>query len=328
MSIVGHHDFLEQIKVAITSAKKRNTAPPHMLFSGHQGCGKTSMAKEVAKMLGTDFISVIPETLNNQKAILNLLESLNYIGYNETGDRIGEIKPSIVFLDECHRLPMYGQEKLGIIMENFTMETGMANKLYWVPYFTVIGATTLAGELSQPFLDRFKLNFFFEPYNEEDSFKIIAYHAKRLGISITSKAIKDIARRGRGVPRIMVRYLERCRDMMYTVNSEIITSKLADHTFENMGIDKAGFNKIELKLLKALYNSDKPLGLETLSLITGESAKTIKNDIETYLIREEYMIRSGSGRQITQKGISYLESQGYIGKSKGRVLISPNYVRK
>jgi Holliday junction DNA helicase RuvB len=327
MAVIGHKKMKEQIEVAIASAKKRNSAPPHMLFSGHPGCGKTSMAKEVAKLLGTDFISVVPEELKNQKVILDLLESLNYTGYDEKGNRISTIKPSIIFLDECHRLPMYGQEKLGIAMENFTMETGQANRFYWLPYFTIIGATTLTGELSKPFLDRFKLNFFFEPYTLKDSQLILKYHAKKLDLIASPKAYRDIAIRGRGVPRIMLRYLERCRDMMYAIGSKIITSGLTKHTFENMGIDEMGFNKIELKILKALYNADKPVGLETLSVITGESSKTIKNDIETYLIREEYIGRTGSGRSITPKGRLYLEEQGYVGTKQGRATISAEYIR-
>jgi len=328
MAVIGHAKMKKQLSVAIASARRRNSAPPHMLFSGHPGCGKTSMAKEVAKMLGTDFISVIPEDLKNQKAIMTLLESLNYTGYDEKGNRCSEIKPTIIFLDECHRLPMYGQEKLGIAMENFSIETGQANKFYWLPYFTLIGATTLTGELSKPFLDRFKLNFFFEPYNEKDSFKILRYHANRLNLLITPKAVRDIANRGRGVPRVMLRYLEQCRDMMFAINSQIITSKLTEITFENMGVDRSGFNKIELKILKALYNAEKAVGLETLAIITGESQKTIKNDIETYLVREEYMTRSGSGRTITPKGRLYLEEQGYVGKKHGRVAITADYIRK
>ncbi len=327
MGIVGNKNMKKQIDVAISSAKHRNTAPPHMLFSGHAGCGKTSMAQEISNVLKGDFISVIPEDIKNQKTVLDLLESLNYDGYDEKGNRVAKIKPTVIFLDECHRLPMYGQEKLGIAMENFTMETGQANKLFWLPYFTIIGATTLTGELSKPFLDRFKLNFFFTPYNEHDSCKIIKYHAEQLRTNLTNKAIRDIAIRGRGVPRIMIRYLERCRDMMYAINSHTVTSGLTNLTFENMEIDKMGFNKIELKILKSLYNSDKAIGLETLSLITGESPKTIKNEIETYLIRNEYMIRSGAGRSITPKGRTYLEEQGYVGKKNGRMTITSNYER-
>jgi Holliday junction resolvasome RuvABC ATP-dependent DNA helicase subunit len=108
----------------------------------------------------------------------------------------------------------------------------------------------------------------------------------------------------------------------------MITSGLTLETFKTMEIDEAGFNKIELKILTTLYNSEKPIGLETLSIVTGESAKTIKNDLETYLTRNELIVRSGSGRVITAKGRSYLEEKGYVGKRQGRVAISPTRVRK
>ena len=328
MAMIGNADTKRQIEIAVNAAKTRNAAPPHMLFSGHAGCGKTSMGKEFSIMLGTDFIPIIPETLKDQKSIMELVDSLNYEGYDEMGNRVGDIRPSVVFLDECHNLPMYGQEKLGIIMENFTMETGQKNKLYWIPYFTVIGATTLAGELSKPFLDRFKLNFFFEPYIKEESALIVHTHADRLGIKISEAAARDIANRARGIPRIIVRYLERCSDMSQSIGSDLITSALAKATFDIMGIDNDGYNKIELKILGCLYNSDKPIGLETLSVVTGESVKTIKNELETYLIRSGMMVRSGAGRLITGLGREYLEEKGYVGKRQGRVAISPTYERK
>jgi Holliday junction DNA helicase RuvB len=298
-----------------------------MIFSGFPGCGKTSMAKYLASKLKTDFISVVPESLSTQNKIRELFNKLNYIGYDARGNRISKITPSIIFLDECHRLPMFGQEKLGIAMENFTVDSGRPNKLFWLPYFTVIGATTLSGELSKPFLDRFKLSLFFNPYNDADSIKIVKYHANLLNVFITNKAAREIVKRGRGIPRILIRYLENCRDTMYSKNSVLINSFITDITFKLAEIDENGFNATELLILKSLHGQDKPLGLETLSVITGESPKTIKSDIETYLIRQEYMVRSGSGRIITQKGIDYIENNGAVETHFGRETITPNYVR-
>jgi Holliday junction DNA helicase RuvB len=325
--MIGNHNIKKQINIAIDSARHRNMAPPHMLMSGHPGCGKTSMAKEVAKKLKTDFISLTPENLKDQRSVIELLDSLNFKGYDSLGNRIGPISPTILFLDECHRLPMYGQEKLGIIMENFSMDTGKVGKLYWVPYFTVIGATTLTGNMSKPFLDRFKLNFFFEVYSQKDSEEIVKFHAQRLKIQITNRALTDIATRGRGVPRTMISYLERCRDMMHSIGSRVITSSLSDLTFQGMEIDKQGFNKIELKVLKTLYDSDKPISLENLAMVTGESRKTLQNEVETYLIKNGYLVRSGKGRLITPKGRAYLEEEGYAGGGLGRKTIPAGYNR-
>jgi Holliday junction DNA helicase RuvB len=302
-------------------------APPHMLFSGHPGCGKTSMAKEVAAILKTDFISLTPESLKDNRTLMNLLDSLNFDGYDKLGNRIDRIKPTIIFIDEIHRLPMFGQEKLGIIMENFSLNTENVGKIYWLPYFTVIGATTLAGNLSRPFLNRFKLNFYFETYPLAESIQIVEYHAKRMNVQVTKKAAEDIATRSRGVPRIMVSFLERCRDMMLALNSRLITSGLSELTFDSLEIDKQGFNKIELKILKVLYDTDKPVSLENLAMITGESKNTLQNEVECYLIKSGYLIRSGKGRLITPKGRNYLESQGYAGGDIGRRTISVDYTR-
>ncbi len=325
--MIGNENIKKQIDIAISSARHRNMAPPHMLLSGHPGCGKTSMAKEVAKRLKTDFISLMPENLKDQRTLMELLDSLNFTGYDNLGNRTNEIKPTVVFIDECHRLPMYGQEKLGIIMENFSIDTGKVGKLYWVPYFTIIGASTLIGNLSKPFLDRFKLNFFFEVYNLEDSVEIVRFHAKRLEVNITNKASKDIAVRGRGVPRTMISYLERCRDMMHSINSQVITSQLSSMAFDGMEIDRQGFNKIELKILKTLYDSDKPISLENLAMVTGESRKTLANEVETYLIKQGYLVRSGKGRIVTPKGRVYLEEEGYAGGGLGRKTIPVDYTR-
>jgi len=327
INIIGHVKTKEQLSVAIQSADKRNMALPHMLFTGHPGCGKTTMAKYVANISKRDFLSVVPETLKDKKALTDLIEALNYTNYSESGDRIGPISPTIVFFDEIHRMPIYGQEKLGIIMEDFLMETGKPNKYFWVPYFTVIGATTLAGELSQPFLNRFKRTFFFEPYNVEESIKIVEVHAKLLGVIVTPKAVRAIAVRSRGIPRTIVKYLDACRDTALAKESEIITSALVDNTFQSLEIDNEGFTTIELKILKTLYNSEKPVGLDTLSVITGESPKTIKNELERYLLQEELVQRSGAGRFITNKGKLYLENAGYVGKKAGRIQISPEYKR-
>lgn len=328
MEIIGHDNLKRRILTAVKSARKRNTAPPHMLFSGHAGCGKTTMAKALAEQLGAPFISVVPEHLKNMKALLDLFEALDYSGYDEKGNRVGKVNPTIIFLDECHRLPIFGQEKLGIAMENFHVSTGQANKFYWLPYFTVVGATTLAGNLSKPFLDRFKLTFMFEPYDQEDSCSIIKYHAQRMDVLITGKAIREIARRSRGVPRIMVRHLEQCRDTMLAFGSEIITSKVAEVTFESLGIDRKGLNLVERKLLKTLYDSDGAVGLETLAIVTGESQRTLKEETEVFLIQQGYLTRKSTGRSITPKGRAYLEEEGYVGRRNGRVMVAANYQRK
>ena len=114
---------------------------------------------------------------------------------------------------------------------------------------------------------------------------------------------------------------------MLAIGSDVITSGLSSMTFETLEIDKQGFNKIELKILKTLYDSDKPISLENLAMVTGESKNTLQNEVETYLIKSGYLVRSGKGRLITPKGRSYLEAEGYAGGDMGRRTISVGYSR-
>ena len=286
------------------------------------------MAKEIAKLDNSDFLSISPEAIKDLKSTKKLMENLNHSGYDASGNRVGAIKPSILLLDEIHKLPLAGQEALGIAMENYMLETGRANKFYWLPYFTLIGATTMAGELSKPFLDRFKMSFTFEPYSISDSFKIVKAHCSRLSIAITSESVATIAKRGRGIPRIMVKYLEMIRDFTFAKNSKVITLETTLETFRSLGIDVEGFSLVEIKILKTLYEEDKPVGLENLAIIVGESAKTLKETIEPYLIQRGFILRSGSGRLITRLGKEYIDKQNYVNTKTNKINIPANYVRQ
>ncbi len=326
INLVGHGNTKRQIAIAQSSAIERNSSLPHMLFVGSPGCGKTSMAKEVARINNTDLLSIIPESLKDFNSIKKLLSALNHDGYDKRGNRIDRIQPSIIFIDEIHRLPMYGQEKLGIAMENWLLETGRANKYNWIPYFTLIGATTLSGDLSKPFLNRFKLNIDFHPYSLSDSIKIIQKHALRLTITISLKAAKDIAIRGRGIPRIMISYLERCRDLALSLKAIVVTTAITNQTFQDLGIDKMGLTNSEVHILKTLYSADKAIGLETLAVIINKPAKIIKLELEPFLMQKGLMIRSGTGRVITPTGRDYIESQENLNFHK--VEISATYERQ
>lgn len=326
--LVGHEFTKKDVMVAWESAKKRNASLPHMLFAGAAGCGKTSMARAVADMCRTDFLAVFPDSLKEKEDILSFLEGLNHDGYNEKGDRVGTIRPSIVFIDEIHRLNMTAQETLGIAMEEFRVPSGTPNRFYWLPYFTLIGATTDDGKLSKPFRDRMKIKYIFEPYSMEESVEIVKRHAVRLEVGITNKAAQAIAMRGRGVPRILVGYLERVRDYSLSIGSYFIQSGAVEKVFRNMGVDKEGLTPVELKILRTLYETKEAVGLDNLSVIVNEPSKTITQSVEPFLIQKGLILRSGKGRKITQKGIEYLETfSGAEIKRKKKVEIPATYVR-
>ena len=327
MELIGHTSTKNQIAISTISARRRNRELPHMLFSGVAGCGKTSMARYVANKLDTDFLSVPAQEFKDQESVLQILEGLNHYGYNEFGDRIDEIKPTILFIDEIHRVPIVGEEHLGIAMEDYRLSAGKTGKVYWIPYFTVIGATTDEGLLSKPFRERFKIKFPFNPYSDKEIELIIMLHAKAedIKMQITPLSARQLAKRSRGIPRIARSYLERARDMCLSIGGvKVITSKIVEKTFKELKIDGEGLTENEIKILKCLHRARMPVGLDNLSIIVNESPKTLSQSVEPFLIRKEFIVRSGKGRIITQKGIDYL---GAVGKRK-KVEIPANYERR
>ena len=331
MKIIGNKDIMSQLAVAATSAMVENRSLPHTLLSGAAGCGKTSTARYIAERTGCDIIEMPPETIKSRDDMLRVREVLNVIGYDRIGNKIGKIKPSILFIDEIHRLHIRGQEHLGIAMESWIIPvderqvklgltnkesaqfgTNMKGRGRWCPRFTVIGATTDDGLLSKPFKDRFKLKFIFSTYTIDDSAQIVKVHAERLGINITDDAILSIAKRGRGVPRILVSLLERCRDTAVSAKNDIVNINVCKVCFMLMGIDSTGLTQTDIKILKTLYKSEDPVGLDSLSIIVNESKKTISDTIEPYLVQREFILRSSRGRVITKTGREYLIKNGHI----------------
>jgi Holliday junction DNA helicase RuvB len=326
-NIIGHQNTKKQLTIAIESAKGRNENVPHLLFSGAAGCGKTTMGMEIAKAADIDFLAVSPDDFSDREPVLRILDKLNHTNYDEYGNRKGVLRPTMVFVDEIHRMPKKGQEILGIAMEKFMLETGQANKYYWIPYFTLIGATTDDGELTKPFREKFKLRFLFETYSEAEITDIIMLHAGKQKIMITPKAARTISIRSRGIPRTAVSFLERGRDYARFVGSKIITSEAMLNNFKTLGIDSRGLTGAEVKILKALYTSKDPIGLDNLAIISNEAKKNILNTVEPFLIREGFIVRSGKGRIITDEGRKHLEKDGYLGVKKNKAEISPDYIR-
>lgn len=328
MELIGHSNTKNRIKIALDSAKHRNTALPHLLLSGAAGCGKTTTAQWLASHGGYEYLPASPLELKTKKSVYDLLEKLNLQGYDKVGNRVGEVKPTIIFFDEVHQLPVIGQEILGLAMERFILEADIPNKLIWLPHFTIVGATTDDGKLTKPFRDRLKLKFIFEPYEDKDMRRIVRFHALRNKLAITREAVENITKRSRGVPRIMVNYLETVRDVMLSKDSSMITAGLVDVAFDSIGVDPSGLTKIEIRILKALFEAGVPVGLDNLAIISNESPKTIVQSIEPFLIRRGLLIRTGKGRSVTKNGVKYLEDNGHLeNDTVNKVLIDVSHVR-
>lgn len=330
MKLIGNVNTLKQIEIAIKSAMAGNRPIPHMLLTGAAGCGKTSTARFIAEKTRAKFITTSSDAIKSRSDLVPIVDALDRIGHDKvTGEIVGPIVPSIIFIDEIHNLSLAGQEVLGILMEEWYVPVSedikvedkykndpsvkrvkLANR--WCPRFTLIGATTNDGKLSKPFRDRFKLRFTFSTYSLEESMEIVKTHAERLSIVIDDEAIAEIASRGRGVPRILVKYLEACRDFAVFYDRDQINANIARVTFHTMGVDKNGLTRADIKILKLLHDIENPLGLDNLAIQLNESPKVITDAIEPFLIQSGFIVRSSRGRVLTSKGRHYLIAEGHI----------------
>lgn len=343
MGLIGNKDIMTQIGISLKAGKEIGRAFPHTLLTGAAGCGKTSTAKHLAKLAGSLFISIACDSLKERFDVALLIKRLDRIGYNDFGrmENSEIIQPTVVFIDEIHNLSLAAQEHLGIVMEEWRLpittkeahvlkvKVNKNSPFYWAPQFTLIGATTNDGRLSKPFRDRFKLRFVFAPYSIEEAVQIVFLHAKRLEIEINEEGALEIAKRGRGVPRILVSLLERCRDASIAMNQKDITMESAVVAFYKMGIDTSGFTKTDINLLRTLYKIGEPVGLDNLSTILNESPKVLSESAEPYLIQSGLILRSGKGRTITEEGCKYLAEQGYIERESKyeRIAVSETFDR-
>ena len=277
MNLIGHARTKRMLQIAGDAALRKNRALPHMMFSGAPGCGKTTLARELAGHFKLPFLSVVPDEVKDAKSVQKILNQLDHKNYDANGNRTGQLSPTILFFDEVHNMPLKGQELLGLVMERFIFESGQPNKFIWAPYFTLVGATTMAGKLSKPFLDRIKLNFTFELYGLEEMMQIIEMHAIRLGVATSKEGMMSIARRSRGTPRVAVRFLENISDRMVATRQVFASNDMIERTFEDLGVDKEGFTSTELKILNALLDAGRPVSLDNLSIITAEDVKPIRS---------------------------------------------------
>jgi Holliday junction DNA helicase RuvB len=315
VEVVGNQITLTQIMVAATSALTRNCALPHVLLAGAAGCGKTTTANWIAQQIGVKFIMLSADSLRTFKDVKSLAQQLDYAGYLAEGEKVGQTKPAIVFLDEIHNLPLKGQEYLGIAMEQWVLPVqvkGGEEILQWLPEFTLVGATTNDGKLSKPFRDRFKLRFVYTTYSFSEAQEIVRYHARRLKVEISPEAVDEVAKRGRGVPRILVGYLERVRDYAVAHGRNLVTKDDALTMFQMMNVNDDGLTSADIALLIALFKTNAPVGLENLSIMLNESPGTISGTLEPFLIQKGLIVRGGRGRIITNEGIDYLADREYI----------------
>jgi holliday junction DNA helicase RuvB len=290
---VGQQKVRSQLEIFIQAARGRGEALDHLLLFGPPGLGKTTLAHIVAKELGVNLRQTSGPVLERPGDLAALLTNL------EPRD--------VLFIDEIHRLSPVVEEILYPALEDFQIDImigeGPAARSIKLdlPPFTLAGATTRAGMLTNPLRDRFGIVARLEFYSETELAAIVGRSAKLLDVKIVDEGAAEIARRSRGTPRIANRLLRRGRDYAQVKADGLISQPVADAALRMLDVDSLGLDIMDRKLLSAVIEkfSGGPVGLDNLAHVIGEDAETIEDVLEPYLIQQGYLQRTPRGRVAT-----------------------------
>ncbi len=291
---IGQERIKSNLKVFIEASLKRGEALDHVLFFGPPGLGKTTLSNIIATQMGTNIKTTAAPMIEKSGDLAALLTNI------EEGD--------ILFIDEIHRLSPAVEEILYPAMEDFRLDiiigSGPAAQAVKIdlPRFTLIGATTRAGMLSNPLRERFGMHFRMEFYNVEELATIIKQASAKLNRKIEDSSALEIAKRSRGTPRIALRLLRRVRDFADVKEESIISLDTTKFALEQLGVNSVGFDEQDIKLLELLISAKgRPMGLATIAAALSEDEGTIEDVIEPYLIANGYIERTARGRVATPK---------------------------
>ena len=302
---IGQSALKETLKISIEAAKKRELPLDHLLFYGPPGLGKTTLAGVIAKQMGVDIKITSAPALERPRDIIGILMSL----------KGGEI----LFIDEIHRLNKVAEEILYPAMEDFflDMTTGKSQTVKTLrvplPKFTLIGATTKAGELSGPLRDRFGIIHRLEFYTEDELAQVITRTAGILNIDITEEGAHAIAKRSRGTPRIANRLVKRVADYALVKHDGKITEDIANKSLDILKIDNYGLDNTDRSLLRLIIEKydGGPVGIETIAAAIGEDVRTIEDVCEPFLLQSGLLQRTPRGRKVSPATYRHL---GYKNK--------------
>ena len=299
-SYIGQGELKETLKITLEAARLRGKPLDHMLFYGPPGLGKTTIAGVIASQMGVEIRITSAPALERPRDIIGILMSL----------KGGEI----LFIDEIHRLNKVAEEILYPATEDFTLDmtTGKSQTAKTlrvpIPKFTLIGATTKAGELSSPLRDRFGMIHRLEFYTVEELSQVVERTAKILDIEVTRSGAKAIAMRSRGTPRIANRLVKRVADFAIVKYNGIIDEKVANESLDILKIDTYGLDTTDRALLNLIIEKydGGPVGVETIAAALSEDVRTIEDVCEPYLLQAGFLQRTPRGRKVSPEGYRHL----------------------
>ncbi len=293
---VGQTDLVERVRIAVQAAKERGEPMDHVLLHGPPGLGKTTLAHVIAAEMGTRAVVTSGPVLSKAGDLVGTLTRLGL------GD--------VLFIDEIHRLPAAVEEYIYPAMEeyrvDFTVDQGMHARMVTLPLkpFTLIGATTRAGLLTQALRSRFGLSHHLDFYGQEELERILCRAAGLLGVEADERSLATLAERSRGTPRVALRLLRRVRDWAQVKGRGKVDDGAVAAGLALEGVDEHGLDELDRKYMRTLARTYRggPVGLETLAATLSEDSDTLEDLVEPYLLRKGFLARTRQGRRLTAEG--------------------------